>query len=95
MKRRQALSVLATGASAVLSQSLEEESTLAAIAQVIVPEVGDLCRIDLLDEHGVLQRKLTHHFDPARTAAIAIGKTPFTARSVPVSESSPTKAASS
>ena len=59
------------GASAVLSQSLEEESTLAAIAQVIVPEVGDLCRIDLLDEHGVLQRKLTHHFDPARTAAIA------------------------
>ncbi|MBN8749606.1 Sensory/regulatory protein RpfC [Xylophilus ampelinus] len=59
------------GASAALSQSLEEESTLAAIAQVIVPDVGDLCRIDLLDEHGVLQRKLTHHFDPARTAAIA------------------------
>ncbi|PZQ67030.1 MAG: hypothetical protein DI563_22170, partial [Variovorax paradoxus] len=58
-------------ASAALSQSLEEESTLAAIAQVIVPDVGDLCRIDLLDEHGVLQRKLTHHFDPARTAAIA------------------------
>ncbi|MDI3380483.1 ATP-binding protein [Xenophilus aerolatus] len=58
-------------ASAALSQSLEEESTLAAIAQVIVPDVGDLCRIDLLDEHGVLQRKLTHHFDPARAAAIA------------------------
>lgn len=58
-------------AGAVLSQSLEEEATLRAIAALIVPSVGDLCRIDLLDEHGVLQRKLTHHFDPARTAAIA------------------------
>ncbi|WP_295526006.1 ATP-binding protein [uncultured Pseudacidovorax sp.] len=58
-------------AGAVLSQSLEEDATLRAIADQIVPAVGDLCRIDLLDEHGVLQRKLTHHFDPARTAAIA------------------------
>ncbi|WP_058643320.1 hybrid sensor histidine kinase/response regulator [Pseudacidovorax intermedius] len=58
-------------AGAVLSQSLEEEATLAAIGRVVVPAVGDLCRIDLLDEHGVLQRKLTQHFDPARTAAIA------------------------
>ncbi|MET3513923.1 signal transduction histidine kinase/ActR/RegA family two-component response regulator [Pseudacidovorax sp. 1753] len=58
-------------AGAVLSQSLEEDATLRAIAALIVPAVGDLCRIDLLDEHGVLQRKLTHHFDPARTATIA------------------------
>lgn len=58
-------------AGTVLSQSLEEDATLRAIAEQIVPAVGDLCRIDLLDEHGVLQRKLTQHFDPARTAAIA------------------------
>ncbi|OUM01696.1 hybrid sensor histidine kinase/response regulator [Variovorax sp. JS1663] len=57
--------------STVLSQSLEEASTLAAIAQVIVPAIADLCRIDLLDEHGVLQRKLTHHSDPARSEFIA------------------------
>ena len=58
-------------ASAALSRSLEEDSTLRAIADVIVPEVADLCRIDLLDEHDVLQRKLTHHADPARGADIA------------------------
>ncbi|WP_295551052.1 ATP-binding protein [uncultured Pseudacidovorax sp.] len=58
-------------AGAVLAQSLEEDATLRAIGELIVPAVGDLCRIDLLDSHGVLQRKLTHHFDPARTAVIA------------------------
>jgi len=58
-------------ASALLSRSLEETSTLSAIAQVVVPDVADLCRIDLLDERGVLQRKLTHHFDPQRSDEIA------------------------
>jgi signal transduction histidine kinase/ActR/RegA family two-component response regulator len=58
-------------ASAALSRSLEEDSTLHAIAEVIVPDVADLCRIDLLDENDVLQRKLTHHADPARGAQIA------------------------
>ncbi|CAN5453824.1 hypothetical protein BH10PSE18_BH10PSE18_32760 [soil metagenome] len=57
--------------SAALSRSLEEESTLKAIGDVIVPGVADLCRIDLLDENDVLQRKLTHHVDPARGKAIA------------------------
>jgi hypothetical protein len=33
---------------------------------VIVPDIADWCRIDLLDEHGVLQRKLTFHSDPDR-----------------------------
>ncbi|MDQ0608119.1 signal transduction histidine kinase/ActR/RegA family two-component response regulator [Variovorax sp. W1I1] len=59
------------GASAVLSRSLEEASTLEAIAAIVVPAVGDLCRIDLLNENGVLERKLTHHLDPARSAQIA------------------------
>ncbi len=57
-------------ASARLSLSLEEESTLAAIASVIVPEVADICRIDLLDADGVLQRKLTYHADPRRAQQI-------------------------
>ena len=66
---QQRLALLA-GASTVLSQSLQEESTLAAIAQLIVPHVADLCRIDLLDAQGVLQRKLTHHADPQRRQQI-------------------------
>ncbi|HWK83537.1 MAG TPA: ATP-binding protein [Caldimonas sp.] len=62
--------------SALLSRSLEEETTLAAIASVIVPDVADVCRIDLLDNDGVLHRKLTHHSDPRRAEAIAqyVGK---------------------
>jgi signal transduction histidine kinase/ActR/RegA family two-component response regulator len=60
-----------SSASAALSRSLEEDSTLEAIADIIVPGVGDLCRIDLLDDEGVLVRKLTHHSDPARGAQIA------------------------
>lgn len=70
-------------ASTALSQSLEEESTLAAIAQVIVPAIADLCRIDLLDENGVLQRKLTHHADPARSAFVAHMVSTRTAPQVP------------
>lgn len=58
-------------ASAVLSRSLEEATTLEAIASVVVPDIADLCRIDLLDENDVLQRKLTRHADPARSDAIA------------------------
>ncbi|MEJ8822751.1 ATP-binding protein [Variovorax humicola] len=58
-------------ASALLSRSFEEDSILAAIAAVIVPDIADVCRIDLLDGEGRLQRKVTRHADPARTEAIA------------------------
>ena len=57
-------------AGALLSRSLEEQTTLAAIGSVIVPQIADICRIDLLDRDGVLQRKLTHHVDPAREQAM-------------------------
>ena len=58
-------------AGALLSRSLEEASTLAAIASVIVPDIADFCRIDLLDKDGRLQSKLFHHKDPTRGAQIA------------------------
>ena len=57
-------------AGALLSRSLEEETTLTAIGSVIVPDIADICRIDLLDKDGVLHPKLTHHVDPAREAAL-------------------------
>ena len=57
-------------AGALLSRSLEEQTTLAAIGSVIVPSIADICRIDLLDKDGVLQRKLTRHVDPQREAAM-------------------------
>ncbi|RYZ12977.1 MAG: hybrid sensor histidine kinase/response regulator, partial [Comamonadaceae bacterium] len=58
-------------AGTLLSRSLQQDSTLEAIAAVVVPEFADICRIDLLDNDGVLQRKLTRHFDPARSEEIS------------------------
>jgi len=62
---RKQLELLAT-AGAVLSRSLEPDATLQAIASVLVPEVADWCRIDLMDGEGVMHRALTYHSDPAR-----------------------------
>lgn len=63
MRRR--LEMLAK-AGEVLSGSLEPAATLQAIASIIVPEVADWCRIDLIDRDGVMQRALTYHSDPER-----------------------------
>ncbi|MDB5946385.1 MAG: chemotaxis protein methyltransferase CheR, partial [Ramlibacter sp.] len=52
-------------AGAVLSGSLDPQDTLRAIARTVVPEIADWCRIDLLDEEGVLRRRLAFHRDPA------------------------------
>jgi signal transduction histidine kinase/HAMP domain-containing protein len=62
---------LLVAASSSLSNSLEEGSALTTIATSIVPDVADLCRIDLLNAEGVLERKITHHRDPQRTRAIS------------------------
>ena len=63
---------LLVSASSSLSNSLEESSALATIASGVVPGIADLCRIDLLDAEGVLERKITHHRDPERTKAISV-----------------------
>ena len=64
------LQVLAS-AGAALSSVLDESVMLQSIATVLVPAVADMCRIDLLDQHGLLQRKLTHHRDPERGRQVA------------------------
>jgi signal transduction histidine kinase/ActR/RegA family two-component response regulator len=69
-ERAQARLQQLVSAGALLTRSLEEQTTLTAIGSVIVPEIADVCRIDLLDKDGVLQRKLTHHVDPERERAM-------------------------
>jgi len=56
-------------AGTVLSGSLEPQATLEEIASLIVPDIADWCRVDLLDGDGVLQRALAHHSDPAKSRA--------------------------
>ncbi|MET0312119.1 MAG: ATP-binding protein [Burkholderiaceae bacterium] len=63
---RRRLELLAA-AGTELSRSLDPQATLTAIAQAIVPAIGDWCRIDLLDDAGRLQRALAYHCDPERS----------------------------
>ncbi|MBI5276047.1 MAG: response regulator [Burkholderiales bacterium] len=51
-------------AGAALARSLDPEDTLQAIARTVVPAIADWCRIDLLDDAGVLQRRLAYHSNP-------------------------------
>jgi len=71
---RRRLELLAS-AGEVLSRSLDPDETLQAIATTLVPQIADCCRIDLLDENGVLQRRLAYHSDPARAErALALAR---------------------
>jgi PAS domain S-box-containing protein len=56
-------------AGTVLSGSLEPQATLEELASLMVPDIADWCRVDLLDADGVLQRALAHHSDPAKSRA--------------------------
>ena len=53
-------------ASAVLGSSLEYEQTLANVANLAVPGMGEWCGIDLLDEDGSLKQVGVAHVDPAK-----------------------------
>jgi signal transduction histidine kinase/ActR/RegA family two-component response regulator len=53
-------------ASAALGSSLNYEETLRTVAQLAVPQIADWCAVDVLDEHGEVQRLAVAHIDPAR-----------------------------
>jgi signal transduction histidine kinase/ActR/RegA family two-component response regulator len=52
----------------VFARSLDRRETLDAIARTVVPRIADWCRVDLIDDQGVLKREVAHHADPARAA---------------------------
>jgi len=54
---------LLASASALLSQSLEPATTLMRLGEILVPAVGDWCRIDLIDANGTLVRGIAYHAD--------------------------------
>lgn len=51
-------------AGAVLTESLDYQTTLAKVAHLVLPLLGDFCAIDLLEEPGRLHRVAAAHFDP-------------------------------
>ncbi|HEX6250965.1 MAG TPA: ATP-binding protein [Gemmatimonadaceae bacterium] len=56
-------------ATAVLASSLEYESTLAALARLLVPRLADWCAIDIVAEDGAVRRLVVEHVSPARIRA--------------------------
>jgi PAS domain S-box-containing protein len=64
------LSVLAE-ASAALATSIDTEDTIAMVAQLAVPRLGDWCTIELLEPDGSLRRLATVHSDPEKLAIAA------------------------
>ncbi len=53
-------------ASAALASSLDFETTLASVAGLCVPYLGDWCSVDIAREDGSLHRVAVVHTDPAR-----------------------------
>jgi PAS domain S-box-containing protein len=53
-------------ASHALSSSLDYQSTLRAVARLLVPTLADWCAIDLADDRGKLERLALVHADPER-----------------------------
>lgn len=58
--------VFLSNASALLSTSLDYETTLDTVATLAVPNVGDWCSIEMLDAAGELQSVAVAHKDPNR-----------------------------
>jgi signal transduction histidine kinase/PAS domain-containing protein len=53
-------------ASAILTKSLEYEETLSVLAQLVIPELADWCRVDMLADDGSLRLIAVTHSDPER-----------------------------
>src|SRR5690606_41214633 len=67
-----ALPILMADVSALLSSSLDYETVLARMTQMLVPGLADWCAVDVLDEHGRVARVSVYHSNrrgPARASA--------------------------
>lgn len=56
-------------ASALLAESLDYDTTLSTVADLLVPVLADWCAIDLLEDDGSIRRLVVTHADPTKTEA--------------------------
>jgi len=49
-----------------LASSLDYETTLKTVARLAVPDIADWCTVDIVDEHGDVQRLAVAHVDPQK-----------------------------
>jgi PAS domain S-box-containing protein len=66
VKRAQLAESFMAEASRVLASSMDYGETLAQIARLAVPRIADWCAVDVLGEHGEIERVAVHHNDPSR-----------------------------
>lgn len=64
LKRNEMTQRLLAQASSILDTSLDYETRLMRLAELIVPRLADWCSVDILDENQVLQRVAVMHVDP-------------------------------
>ncbi|MDQ3699211.1 MAG: ATP-binding protein [Gemmatimonadota bacterium] len=53
-----------------LTESLDEDTTLQAMARVALPQLGAWCIVDIVDEDGTMRRLALIHPDPERQAIL-------------------------
>ena len=69
-KRAKDVQTLLTEATALLSSSLDYETTLTNVCSLAVPRIADWCSINLIDEQGALERVAALHVDPRKQAIL-------------------------
>jgi signal transduction histidine kinase len=50
--------------------SLDDSTNLTRVAEIAVPQLGDWCAVDLVDEHGAIRRLAIAHVDPVKAEAV-------------------------
>jgi serine phosphatase RsbU (regulator of sigma subunit) len=55
-------------ASRMLASSMDYGETLQRVARLAVPQIADWCAVDVMGEHGELERVAVHHSDPEKLA---------------------------
>jgi PAS domain S-box-containing protein len=68
VKRAQLAESFMAEASRMLASSMDYPQTLQRIARLAVPQIADWCAVDLVGEHGELERVAAYHSDPDKLA---------------------------
>jgi PAS domain S-box-containing protein len=66
VEARKRLSMLAAAGSALSSTSLDYGATLGRIPRLVVPDLGDFCLVDILEENGEVLQIAADHADPEK-----------------------------
>lgn len=66
-----------------LTASLDYEQTINTLAKLIVPNLADVCVIDMVDANGTLHRSAIAHSDPRREEDLAAAEESAAPREVP------------